>query len=89
LRGKADFPQGPFALASLLEVAVISIFVMKQSSKKYVVHVQPLPRETPQPGGNSKREMINAQVRRFAQSLEEVVKLYPEQWFNYYEFWKR
>jgi predicted LPLAT superfamily acyltransferase len=26
-------------------------------------------------------------AQRFATELEAVVKSYPEQWFNYYNFW--
>jgi predicted LPLAT superfamily acyltransferase len=25
----------------------------------------------------------------FAAEMEEKVKLYPEQWFNYYNFWEK
>jgi len=28
-------------------------------------------------------------VKDYANDLEGMVKQYPEQWFNYYDFWKK
>ena len=27
-------------------------------------------------------------LKQYVSALESVVKQYPEQWFNYYDFWK-
>ena len=69
---KARFPMGAFALASKKNVAMLAVFVMKESYKTYHAYV---------------RGIRNAQD--FADNLEEIVKRYPTQWFNYFDFWKQ
>jgi predicted LPLAT superfamily acyltransferase len=86
LGGKADFPVGAFALATYLEVEVLAIFVVKAGAKKYIVHVKPV--ELSEMDTLTKREAIAARGRAFAGELEAIVRQYPEQWFNYYAFWK-
>lgn len=82
---KAKFPLGPFAIAVEREVPVLSVFVMKESVKKYRILVNPVAVK-----GSAKmkrRERMNALAQAFATNLESVVRRYPTQWFNYYEFW--
>ncbi|MDR1557953.1 MAG: lysophospholipid acyltransferase family protein [Tannerellaceae bacterium] len=85
LNGKADFPAGAFAIADTLGVEILSVFVTKESGRKYTVHVKPV--QTGAATG-SRQERIAAYVRSFAGEAEAIVRRYPEQWFNYYEFWK-
>jgi predicted LPLAT superfamily acyltransferase len=85
LGGKADFPLGAFMLAVQFNVPVLAIFVMKKSISRYHVYVRPIcidAAETP------KREKAGKYAAAFAKELEIIVRLYPEQWFNYYSFWK-
>jgi predicted LPLAT superfamily acyltransferase len=84
LNGKVDFPVGAFVMALQFNVPVIALFVVKISAslyRAYVVSV-PVPRE------GSKREKINDMTRSFVKILEDIVKKYPEQWFNFYNYWK-
>jgi len=37
----------------------------------------------------SKDEVISHMLEDFAGEMERKVKAYPEQWFNYYDFWKQ
>jgi predicted LPLAT superfamily acyltransferase len=89
--GKANFPVGAFALAANTDVEILAVFCMKESAKKYKIFVQPLPRRhcelDPQPA-ISKKKTIENLVFSYAAELENIVKQYPEQWFNYYNFWK-
>jgi len=84
LNGKADFPVGAFALALQFNVPVITLFVLKKSASLYRIHVISVP--VPQEG--AKREQMSQMTRSFAKIMERIVKQYPEQWFNFYEFWK-
>jgi len=87
LRGKADFPIGAFALAASFDVEVLAVFVIKISAKKYKIFVQPcwgVPLRSP----SNKKEKIENLVFSYVKELENIVKQYPEQWFNFYEFWK-
>ena len=84
LNGKADFPVGAFVLALQYDVPVIALFVLKVSVSRYRIHVVRIP--TPQEG--NKREQVYRMTRSFAEVLESIVVKYPEQWFNFYDFWK-
>jgi predicted LPLAT superfamily acyltransferase len=35
------------------------------------------------------RTKISNLAKLYVKELENIVKQYPEQWFNFYEFWKR
>jgi len=83
LNGKAHFPIGAFALARTFNVPVIALFVLKVSAKHYRIHVIRIP----DPAGGDKREQINRMTCAFVETLEGIVKQYPEQWFNFYPFW--
>jgi len=87
LRGKAEFPVGAFALATSFDVEVLAIFCIKISAKKYKVFVVPIGRgvlHTP----SSKKEKIENLVFSYIKELDNIVKQYPLQWFNFYEFWE-
>ena len=84
--GKADFPQGAFALAAMFDVPVITIFVMKESVSKYHIFVRLLSEEGFETF--NRREKINSMAKSFASELEDIVQKYPEQWFNFFDFWK-
>lgn len=83
LFGKAArFPLGPFAIAAQRDVPVITIHVMKESVKKYHIYIRQL-----EAGGKTLKERAGSLARQYAMNLEETLKDYPTQWFNYYEFW--
>ncbi|MCL2246562.1 MAG: lysophospholipid acyltransferase family protein, partial [Lentimicrobiaceae bacterium] len=86
LSGKANFPIGAFTLAAHFDVPVIAIFVMKKSVSTYRVYVQPITLDDSET--LSKREKAEQLTRAFVKELEAVVREYPEQWFNFYNFWK-
>ena len=86
LNAKADFPQGAFAMAVMYDVPVIAIFVMKASLSNYRVYVRPLSVENYE--HLNKHDKINCLAQSFASELENIVRKYPEQWFNFYNFWK-
>jgi len=99
LSGKADFPVGAFALAANFEVEVLAIFAIKISTKKYKIYVQPctsiaagadlqsVPDKNNTPIKN-RRERVENLAKSYVKELENIVKQYPLQWFNFYEFWK-
>ncbi|MDR0395016.1 MAG: lysophospholipid acyltransferase family protein [Tannerella sp.] len=84
LNAKAHFPVGAFILALQYNVPVIAMFVLKVTASLYRIHVLPVP----VPQCENKREQINEMTRSFAKILEDIVRKYPEQWFNFYNFWK-
>ena len=84
--GKADFPIGAFTFAASFDVEVISIFVIKKSVKEYMVYVKPVAVER---NDLSKNEKVKQLTKSYVNELESIANEYPEQWFNYYEFWKK
>ena len=87
LSGKADFPIGGFTLAASFDVPVVSIFAIKENVSNYHVYVKPLTLDN-SIKISSKREKAELLTREFAKELETIVRKYPKQWFNFYEFWK-
>lgn len=83
---KAEFPMGPYILAASRDVPVLSIFVMKDSVYKYHIYVKEvrLPEDVELKGAKAKAACL---AQAFANQLEDIVRKYPRQWFNYYEFW--
>jgi predicted LPLAT superfamily acyltransferase len=56
---------------------------MKTSSSGYKIYVTPLPYDKAAPKCEQIRQLSSAYVRE----LERMVRLYPEQWYNYFDFW--
>jgi len=79
----AAFPLGGFVLAAQRQVAVLSIHVMKESAKKYHIYIKQLENM-----GNTMREQAANLAQQYASHVESLLRKYPEQWFNYYEFWQ-
>ncbi len=84
LGAAAKFPSGPFILAATFGVPVCVVFAFKESSTHYHFFGSPAPAiET----NESKQEFSRRLMHFFANQFEEKVRLYPQQWFNYYNFW--
>lgn len=80
---EAQFPLGPFATAVQKEVPALAVMVMKEGTRRYRAFVRPLECDTTLPH----RQQMAALAQNFATTLEETVRRYPHQWYNYYEFW--
>lgn len=80
---KADFPEGPFLMASKLRTPVVIYFAMREKMSynfifKYVDNKE----------GLSAKDYQEKIFNEYLKLLEEIVKRYPQQWFNFYSFWK-
>ena len=82
---KAHFPLGTFALAVQKNVAVLAVFVMKEGLRTYHAFVRRITYDE----NARKREQMGQLAQNFANNLEEIVRRYPTQWFNYFDFWKQ
>ena len=81
----ARFPQGPFVLAAMKDVAVLFVVVMKTATKKYKIYVEKIKH----PEGKSSREKAKDIAEDYVVRLQDKVKEYPAQWYNYFDFWKK
>ena len=80
---KADFPEGPFLMASKLRTPVVIYFAMREKMSynfifKYIDNKE----------GLSAKDYQEKIFNEYLKLLEETVKRYPQQWFNFYSFWK-
>jgi predicted LPLAT superfamily acyltransferase len=80
----AHFPMGGFALAVQKSVQVLAVFVMKEGMRTYHAYVRPIQCDRTA----NKREQMQQLAQAFATQLEDIVRHYPTQWFNYFDFWK-
>ena len=85
LGAPARFPIGAFMLAAQTGKDVLTLFNLKEEDGNYTVYVRPLEvsRE-----GRSSREIAKDLALAYVRQLEAIVRKYPEQWFNFYDFWK-
>jgi len=83
LGAAARFPMGPFILAATFKVPVSYVFAIKESSLHYHFFASKIIDHNHLP----KTAMVQQMVQEFAGEMEIKTKQYPEQWFNYYNFW--
>ncbi len=76
---KAGFPRGPFQLISRLKVPYCFVFCMKEGNTHYHMYSTEL--------AVCETDILGL-VQEYAHNLENMAQKYPEQWFNYYDFWK-
>ena len=85
LGAKAKFPLGAFAMAVQKEVQVLAVFVMKESVKQYRVII----RKVECDATVNRREQMVQLAQSFASQIEDVIRRFPTQWFNYFDFWQQ
>ncbi|MFS4454865.1 lipid A biosynthesis acyltransferase [Maribacter sp. 2304DJ31-5] len=79
LGAEADFPMGPYLLASRLKVPVLFVYVMKGPKRQYHLYARK---------ARAKARDAQALLKEYTESMEWVLQKYPLQWFNYFDFWK-
>lgn len=80
---KARFPMGPFVLASRFNVPISYVFAVKENNLHYHLFASKIKTYD----HLEKKVMMQEMLLEFAKEMEIKVKQYPEQWFNYYDFW--
>jgi predicted LPLAT superfamily acyltransferase len=86
LGASAVFPAGIFLLAAQLNVNIFAAFVMKEKGLHYRMHLQPLQAK---PDAGSIKRQAEILAHQYVAVLEDMLKQYPLQWFNYYDFWNK
>ena len=84
LGAPAEFPLGPFSVATMRGLDALAVNVMKTSPKAYKIYITPLSYSKDAP----RKQQIAELVQSYVAELERMIKLYPAQWYNFYEFWK-
>jgi len=84
----ATFPAGPFIMAARFGVPLSIVFSVKETDTHYhffasePLHVKRA--RTPEQTEKAVKELLE----NYVQEVEKMVLRYPEQWFNFYAFWK-
>ena len=81
---EAAFPAGPFVLSAQRGAPILSTFVMKTGYMSYRVYLEQLPAHP----GLERDEEARLLAEAYAARLESIVREYPDQWYNFYDFWE-
>lgn len=85
LLGKeAHLPSGPFTVATMRGLPVIAVNVMKTAHDTYKIYVTPLRYDLLAPRRQQARQLADA----YAAEIGRMMTMYPEQWYNYFDFWQ-
>ncbi len=80
----ARLPLGPFIVPTVRNLDVLSVNVMKTSALGYTAFVAPLHYDKSAPAKQRARQLAES----YAYQLERILSRYPEQWYNFFDFWK-
>ena len=92
LGSRAQFPQGPFIIASLLDCPAYYVFAARPKalsvSAEYNMHIH---RSGAEFSGTraEKKLKIRRMAEEFVRYLEKYCNKYPLQWYNFYEYWEK
>jgi predicted LPLAT superfamily acyltransferase len=82
----AEFSQGPYLLAALLDCPVY-LFFCRREGERYGLRVERLAERIVLPRGR-RGEALAAYAAAYAARLEKHVLEDPFQWYNFYDFWR-
>jgi predicted LPLAT superfamily acyltransferase len=84
---KAAFPTGPFLLAHALKCPVYLTFGLYFAPNRYEIFCEPFAERISLPRGQ-REQALREVVERYAARLEYYARRAPNNWFNFYDFWK-
>jgi KDO2-lipid IV(A) lauroyltransferase len=84
LGAPAAFPSGPFVLARLAGAPVIPVFAPRVGTRRYELHIG---RPVSVPRAVREPHALDRVMLEVVAQLEEVVRRYPWQWFQFAPFW--
>ena len=92
LGAEAKLPAGAYTMAVARDCALMAVFVMKKDWQTYQVIIRDVSAvldSLPADVASQKAARRQALAQRFADEMTAVLRRYPTQWFNYYEFWEQ
>ncbi len=84
---QAKFPAGPFYIAAITGAPVLPVFLIKTGLFHFTsrtfppIYLNDIPRE-------NRDSYIQTAMEKYVSILETMVRNYPYQWYNFYQFWK-
>jgi predicted LPLAT superfamily acyltransferase len=88
LGAEASLPTGPYLLASALRCPVFLAFGLYEAPDRYRVVYEPFADRVVLPRGPARAAALRELASRYAARLEHHCRAHPENWFNFYDFWR-
>jgi len=82
---KARFNKNPFQIAYKTSKPMLAYFIILTGMQRYKVEYIEIYLDKEK----KEAESVDEALKKYVIKLEEVVKKYPEQWFNFYDFWEK
>lgn len=87
LGGRAGFPVDPMRMAAMLRRPVIFMTGIYRGGNRYDLHFEALADFSDTPRGE-RAAQVRAAVQRYVALLEQHCRSAPENWFNFFDFWR-
>ncbi len=84
----ARFPTGPYILASALKCPVYLTFGLFRDPDLYELHCEPFAERIELPRADRPAALARY-VQEYASRLESFCRRAPDNWFNFYDFWRK
>lgn len=81
---EAAFPAGPFLITAKLKLPVVFYFAMREKNFTYRFIFRIIEPSAQKKTADAMHDILN----QYIETLEDIVHKYPQQWFNFYDFWK-
>ena len=88
LGAAARFPAGPFAVAAVSGAPLIHTFAMRVRDYHYHFYAYPAEHLSFSRKHRERQDQLRSWIGLFAARLEETLRRYPLQWYNFYNFWE-
>lgn len=82
----AEFPAGPYLIASILKCPVFCFFSLRAEHNLYESHIIKLTDKVDLPR-KQRDERLVEYVQQYANILASFAKKHPYNWFNFFDFW--
>ena len=85
LNEEANFNKNPFQIAYKMDKPAVVYFIIWAGIQLYKVEYIIITLDKTK----NEEEAVHEAAERYVKKYEEVVKRYPDQWFNFYDFWEK
>lgn len=83
----AEFPTGPFYLATKYKIPVSFVFALKETATHYHFFATPPKLYEVKGSPQERNERLRVLITDYVNEVEAKMKRYPLQWYNFYPFW--
>jgi predicted LPLAT superfamily acyltransferase len=81
----ANFNKNPFQIAYKTSKPILVYFIVLEKKQTYkVVHIN-----IDMDKSLKEEQSVKKALDEYVKKYEEVIKIYPNQWFNFYNFWEK